>query len=477
MLYNSLSFIVFFFAIFVIYWLCPHKFRWIMLLLSNSYFYMSWSIKWGLLLFAVTAVSYLMALLIENPIRRKIFLIIFLSGVLGLLFFVKYADFFCGSIEKLFNLLTVSINCPRFNIIFPIGISFYSFQAISYVVDIYKKKAKAECHFGRFAVYLSFLATITSGPIERADSFLPQLQEKRIFQYEQAAYGLKLTVWGLFQKMMADILAAYVDKVFDSPGNYQGFALAIAVVFFTFQIYCDFSGYSNMSIGLAKLLGFDLIINFKSPYFSSSIKEFWRRWHISLSGWFRDYLYIPLGGNRVGKIRQKINLFITFIISGLWHGANWTYVFWGGLHGIAQVIEKIAGAHCKNRNARWKRVPACIFVFAFCSFAWIFFRAGSLSEAFYIIRHLFDGISMPGSYLLNGFRSIGLGKRLFFVYAFLLCIIGIFDWGNFKGDTIHKIARLPIVARWIIYVVFAEILILGYCTLAVDTGNFLYFQF
>lgn len=458
MLYNSLSFMAFFLAVFVVYWLLPHKYRWFLLLAANYYFYISWSIKWGLLLFAVTAVSYFTALLIQKTdslTRRKIWLFMFLIGVLGLLFFAKYAD----------------------NILFPIGLSFYSFQAISYVVDVYREKIKAECHFGRFAVYVSFFATITSGPIERAESFLPQLKEKRIFQYEQASYGLKLIVWGLFQKMMADILAGYVDKVFDSPSSYQGFALMLAVVFFTFQIYCDFSGYSNMSIGLAKLLGFDLITNFKSPYFSSSIREFWRRWHISLSGWFRDYVYIPLGGNRVGKIRQKINLLITFAVSGLWHGANWTYVFWGGLHGAAQVVEKIADNHFKNRNTRWRRLLAGLFVFAFCSFAWIFFRAASLSEAFYIIRHLFDGISMPGSYLLNGFRSIGLGKRLFFIYVFLLCMIGVFDWGNFKGDTIHKISNIPILARWVIYIVFAEILILGYCTLVINTGNFLYFQF
>lgn len=458
MLYNSLSFMAFFLAVFVVYWLLPHKYRWFLLLAANYYFYISWSIKWGLLLFSVTAVSYFTALLIQktdNLTRRKIWLFLFLIGVLGLLFFAKYAD----------------------NILFPIGLSFYSFQAISYVVDVYREKIKAECHFGRFAVYVSFFATITSGPIERAESFLPQLKEKRIFQYEQASYGLKLIVWGLFQKMMADILAGYVDKVFDSPSSYQGFALMLAVVFFTFQIYCDFSGYSNMSIGLAKLLGFDLITNFKSPYFSSSIREFWRRWHISLSGWFRDYVYIPLGGNRVGKIRQKINLLITFAVSGLWHGANWTYVFWGGLHGAAQVVEKIADNHFKNRNTRWRRLLAGLFVFAFCSFAWIFFRAASLSEAFYIIRHLFDGISMPGSYLLNGFRSIGLGKRLFFIYVFLLCMIGVFDWGNFKGDTIHKISNIPILARWVIYIVFAEILILGYCTLVINTGNFLYFQF
>lgn len=480
MLYNSWSFAVFFLVVFVIYWLLPHKCRWVMLLVSNYYFYMRWSIKWGLLLLAVTAASYLMALLIQKTdslVSRKVFLIMFLLGVLGLLFCVKYVDFLGDSIEKLFDLLTVPISVSRFNIVFPIGLSFYSFQAISYVVDVYRKKIKAECHFGRFAVYVSFFATITSGPIERADSFLPQLQKRRIFQYEQAAYGLKLIVWGLFQKMLADILAGYVDKVFESPKSYQGFALVLAVVFFTFQIYCDFSGYSNMSIGLAKLLGFDLITNFKSPYFSVSIREFWRRWHISLSSWFRDYVYIPLGGNRVGKGRQKINLLITFVVSGLWHGANWTYIFWGGLHGIAQVIEKMADNHFKNKNIGWRRVLAGFLVFAFCSFAWIFFRAASLSEAFYIIRHLFDGISMPGNYLLSGFRSIGLGKRLFFIYVILLCIVGLFDWGNFKGDTIYKISRFPVVARWVIYVLFTEILILGYCTLTINTGNFLYFQF
>lgn len=334
MLFNSISYAIFLPIVFSIYWIVPHNIRWIVLLISSYYFYMSWNIQYVLLILFTTLVSYLAALLLErieeNSIK-KLLLFITVLICLSILIFFKYFNFFSFNIASFVSFIGIDLDPILLDIILPVGISFYTFQTLSYVIDVYKGDISAERHFGYYATFISFFPQLVAGPIERTRNLLPQIKSKVEFSYKQATYGLKLISWGLFKKIViADTLAVYVQPVYKNPYEYNGFALLLGSLFFTIQIYCDFSGYSDIAIGSSKLLGINLMRNFHSPYFSSSIKEFWSRWHISLSTWFRDYLYIPLGGNRSGNIRKYLNIIFTFFISGLWHGANWTFVIWGG---------------------------------------------------------------------------------------------------------------------------------------------------
>ena len=345
MLFNSMAFMVFLPIVFIIYWLLPHKYRWILLLLSSYYFYMSWNAKYVILIFLITGVSYVAALLLDgekNSIKRKGILLASALFCLGILFFFKYFNFLSESVTSVLNYFAIPASPVMLKVMLPVGISFYTFQTLGYVIDVYRGNVKAERHFGIYATFISFFPQLVAGPIERTDNLLPQIKKRHIFNYESAVYGMKLMIWGYFKKMaIADNLAQYVDMVFSEPSAYHWLDLLIAVFFFTIQIYCDFSGYSDIAIGTARLFGIDLMTNFRSPYFSTSLQEFWSRWHISLSTWFRDYVYIPLGGNRCSKMRRSFNLLVTFLVSGLWHGANWTFLFWGGIHGGMQVIENL----------------------------------------------------------------------------------------------------------------------------------------
>lgn len=307
---------------------------------------------------------------------------------------------------------------------------------------------------------------------------MPQMTKVHSFSYESVGYGLKLVAWGLYKKIIiADTLAFYVDWVYDQYETFYGFALLLISVFFTIQIYCDFSGYSDMAIGLARMLDIEVPENFKSPYFSSSIQEFWRRWHISLSTWFRDYLYIPLGGNRKGEIRKDINLLITFLISGLWHGANWTFVFWGGLHGIAQVFENIFAKMFKTHkhSSLLDSFFKTAIVFIFCNFAWIFFRADTMEQACYFIVHMFDGINHPIQYLMAAQQRLIIDIFLFSKICIMIMLVVIFDWINKERDVIALISKQSIAVRWSIYVAFTFIII-AFLPVAPGT-DFLYFQF
>lgn len=320
MLFNSLSFAVFLPIVFALYWILPHRFRWILLLVASYYFYMSWDFKYIVLILFTTVVSYSAARLIEgksNKRYKKAVLLIAAILCLGVLFFFKYFTFVSQTISEVIGLFSIKINPITLYLILPVGISFYTFQTLSYVIDVYRGDIEAEHHFGKYATFVSFFPQLVAGPIERSSNLLPQIKAEHKFDYELASYGLKQMAWGFFKKIViADTISKYVGSVFDNPQNYKGFSLALAVGLFTIQIYCDFSGYSDIAIGTAKLMGIKLMTNFDSPYFSQSIKEFWSRWHISLSTWFRDYIYIPLGGNRVGKVRHCLNLLITFLISG-----------------------------------------------------------------------------------------------------------------------------------------------------------------
>lgn len=293
----------------------------------------------------MTVISYSAGLILEkcnNPKYKKKILIGSIIGCLLVLFFFKYFNFTSRTISAVLSKFAIQLQPITLNLLLPVGISFYTFQVISYIIDVYKKNIKAESNFGIYATFVSFFPQLVAGPIERTSNLLPQIKKQHKFDEELALSGAKLMLWGYFKKLViADNVAQYVDLVYENLANYKGFDLLLATFFFTIQIYCDFSGYSDIAIGTARLFGINLTINFKSPYLSSSIKEFWSRWHISLSTWFRDYIYIPLGGNRCSKVKQIFNLLVTFLVSGLWHGANWTFVIWGGIHGLAQVIENI----------------------------------------------------------------------------------------------------------------------------------------
>lgn len=432
MLFNSVSFAIFLPIVFIAYWIVPKKWQWFVILISSYYFYMSWEAKYAILIFTVTGVSFLLAQIMfkSSDIRlRKTFLVLGIVLCLGILFVYKYYNFFVENLIELSAIIgTEKTDFVISNLVIPVGISFYTFQAMSYVLDVYNGKIVPERHFGKYAAYVAFFPQLVAGPIERTDHLLPQIKRGNVFNYNQAKCGIYLMVWGFYKKIViADMLAVYVDKIYDNLYTYTGLAFIIISVMFTIQIYCDFSGYSDIAIGVAKLFGIDLMNNFMSPYFSVSIKEFWRRWHISLSQWFRDYVYIPMGGSRCGTIRKYKNLLVTFLLSGLWHGASWTYVIWGGLHGLAQVIEDILlGIVGKTKwiGNKCIRVIRMLFVFAFCNMAWIFFRANSLQDVKWIFGHSFDNVFELKNYIITGFDNCGISRwRLGYIVALIMILI------------------------------------------------------
>ena len=346
MLFNSFGYAVFLPIIFLLHWITPRKWRWALLLAASCFFYATWGPEYILVLLLTIVISYYAALYMERAGKQrdrsangkknrgaspsaKTVLVLSIIFCAGLLFFFKYLNFFSENVAALLQRFSIPMQPFTLRLALPIGISFYLFQTISYLVDVYKGKIPAERHFGIYAVYISFFPKVMQGPIERGESLLPQLHKPRRFHYGQASYGMKLMAWGFFKKLvLADGLSIYVSQVYDNLSSYTGFSLMLATFFYAIQLYCDFSGYTDIALGSAGILGIRLSPNFRSPYFVSSIKDFWGRWHISLSSWLRDYIYIPLGGSRVGRIRHALNIMITFLVSGLWHGASWNYVLW-----------------------------------------------------------------------------------------------------------------------------------------------------
>ncbi|EDS77455.1 probable poly(beta-D-mannuronate) O-acetylase [Clostridium botulinum C str. Eklund] len=485
MLFNSFGFILFFPIVVGIYFLIPHKYRWMLLLISSYYFYMSWNPKYIVLIFTTTLISYLSGIYIEKAenIRKKKFYLNFsIISNLVILFIFKYFNFFNNSLREVFNNFNLYYGIPNFKLLLPVGISFYTFQSLIYSIDVYRGNKSAEKHFGIFALYVSFFPQLVAGPIERSDRLLPQFYENHNFDYERVTDGLKIMAWGYFKKVViADRLSIVVNTVYNNPTEYKGLPLIVASVFFAFQIFCDFSGYSDIAIGSAKVMGFDLMKNFDKPYFSKTIAEFWRRWHISLSTWFRDYLYIPMGGNRVRKSRYYFNIFFTFLISGLWHGASWTFVVWGALHGVYQIIGYI------TKNIREKfvniiglsKIPKVhdfikvVITFILVDFAWIFFRANSMSDAIYIIKNLFN-ISSSSHTGINILFNLGLDKVSFIVGIVSILIMETVHLIQEKIDIIENLEKSPIVFRWLCYyTVIFSIIVFG----VFQQSQFIYFQF
>ncbi len=481
MLFNSNAFYVFLPVVFALYWAMPQKYRWGVLFVSSYYFYMSWNVKYVALILLTTGISYGAALLIEStdrPGRRRAYLTGALIICLGVLFFFKYFNFLSGSVAELLQKLAIPVQPFTLDLMLPVGISFYTFQTLSYVIDVYRGEAKATRHFGKYATFISFFPQLVAGPIERTRNLLPQIEREHTFDCDKAISGAKLIAWGFFKKIaIADTISVYVDLVYNQLPSYQGFPLVAATVLFAFQIYCDFSGYSDIAVGVARLLDIDLMENFSSPYWASSIREFWSRWHISLSTWFRDYVYIPLGGNRVGPWRQRFNLMVTFLASGLWHGANWTYVLWGGIHGAGQCVENLW-----SRGKRKKRTWYGVFLtFAFVCFAWIFFRANSISDAWYVVTHLFTGLSHPWTYVVNGvlaFRGSGMtnGLGLGALLQAALCILALLFY-DFLALRQNVWARLKRLARPLRYALYFLLLFVVLYSRQLGEYVFVYFQF
>ena len=466
MLFNSWQFAVFLPVVFALYWSLPHKFRWILLLIASYWFYMSWNVKYVVLILFTTAVSYISAILIEhNRKHGKMIMIVALILCLGVLFVFKYFNFVSQSVTDFLHMFAIPVHPITLKLMLPVGISFYTFQTLGYVIDVYRGNTQAEHNFGVYAAFISFFPQLVAGPIERTNNLLPQIRSIHTFSYEQGTHGLELIACGLFKKLViADNLAPYVDRVFADVYGYSGFVFVLAAIFFSLQIYCDFSGYSDIARGCSKLFGIELMQNFRSPYFASSIREFWSRWHISLSTWFRDYVYIPLGGNRCSKFRHYMNLMMTFMISGLWHGASWTFVVWGAVHGLGQILEDFLGLKLRTLG---------VYIFVCC--AWIFFRAGTLADAGYIFAHVLDGIGNVLQYLKAGFKDIGLTRKPMASYVLTISLLAIYDYLSIRHNVTGIISHKNIFIRWSLYIALG--IIIAFSSQKGAATEFVYFQF
>lgn len=493
--FNSIHFLIFFPIIALLYFTIPEKKRWIWLLISSYYFYMCWNAKYVILMVTTTMITYFSGLLIEKANKidngkksiqlKKIWVFIGFSSNIGILFLFKYFNFFRAYSIKFFSFINITINIPTFDFLLPIGISFYTFKALSYIMDIYRNDIKAERNFGKYALYISFFPQLAAGPIEKSKHFLYQFNEKHSFDYDRVKNGLLLMMWGYFQKVfVADRLATLVNTVYNNPEKYKGFEIITATIFFAFQIYCDFSSYSDIAIGAAEVLGFKSSKNFNQPYFSKSIKEFWRRWHITLSGWFKDYLYIPLGGNKRGKLRYYLNIMLVFLVSGLWHGAAINFIIWGGLHGIYQVIgdilkplkaKVIKMLKVKTDGFSYKLFQMSV-TFILVDFAWIFFKASTFTSAKTIIKNMI--YFNPWIFTDSSIYKLGLDEKEFTLAVLGIIIVLIANILQTTKSLRIELSKQNTVFRWAIYLItVTSILIFGIYGPGYNVQQFIYFQF
>jgi alginate O-acetyltransferase complex protein AlgI len=484
MLFNSLEFAIFFPVVSVLFFLLPHRFRWFLLLAASCFFYMFFKPVYILILVFTIVIDYFAGIWIarqQDKRKRKLLLTLSILANVGVLAIFKYYNFIAENVNIVLNAIQSHDRIPFLSILLPIGLSFHTFQAMSYTIEVYRGHQQPEKHFGMYALYVMFYPQLVAGPIERPQNIIHQLHEEKQFNYENARAGLVLMAWGLFKKVViADRLALFVNQVYGNLGDYTGIPLILATIAFAFQIYCDFSGYSDIALGSARFMGYNLMTNFDKPYGATRISDFWRRWHISLSSWFRDYVYIPLGGNRGTALRTNLNLFIVFLLSGIWHGANWTFVAWGALHGLYLIVE--------NNTRRWRMVTELVpvvfrraFIFSLVCFAWIFFRAPTISDAFYVIRNASKNIGTQLAliisnehlarlsllYLHQSFKDFALA----FTFVFLLILIQAlqrektFDaWLLQKGRVFRYVTYYALVGLFIFFGVF-------------NKSEFIYFQF
>lgn len=496
MLFNSLQFLIYFPTVVLLYFLLPFKLRWVWLLGASYFFYMNWNPKYAILMATSTLITYISGVLIEKSDQlkdeekkkkqKKLWVTLSFSINLLILFFFKYFNFINENMMHIFSKLNIGINIPNFDILLPVGISFYTFQALSYTMDVYRGEIKAQKNLGKYALFVSFFPQLVAGPIERSTNLLTQLEGNYKFNYERVKNGLLLMLWGFFKKVViADRLAISVNKIYNDPTNYEGLTLIIATILFAFQIYCDFSSYSDIAIGAANVMGYNLMKNFERPYFSKSIAEFWRRWHISLGTWFRDYLYFPIGGSKVSKSKKYRNIMTVFLVSGLWHGASWNFIIWGALHGTYQLVgmelkplrDKFVKVCKIDRNSFFVKIYKISITFILVDFAWIFFRANSFSDALYIITNLFSGISLTFYSFNKVFENFAITKKEFLFIPTIIIILESVHILQRKLKIIDWINKQKFYIRWGIYyfLIFTIIIFGSYGN--IETSEFIYFQF
>lgn len=480
MLFNSLHFVYFFIVVTTLYFIIPHKLRWFLLLIASCYFYMAFLPIYILILGFTIVIDYFAGIYIElsSGKKRKLFLICSLVANIGVLCIFKYYNFLNDNLSLLLNDLGYVNHIPNLSILLPIGLSFHTFQAMSYTIEVYRGNQKAERNFGIYSLYVMFYPQLVAGPIERPQNILHQFYEKHKFSYDNVTNGLKLMTWGFFKKIViSDRLADLVNQAYSDPHRYQGFPLILSTIFFAFQIYCDFSGYSDIAIGAARVMGFDLMRNFNKPYSAKSIVEFWQRWHISLSTWFRDYLYIPLGGSRVKMSRRYLNLLITFLISGLWHGANWTYIVWGGLNGVYQIIDistkkfrgKIESIVSSGLKPAYSILCQLVTFLLICT-TWVFFRARSVQDGWYIVSHFITSVHGTTALYLSAKNMMDI---LFALIA-LFILFGV-EYLQKNLSLVDFINRKSPVIRWGFY--YGLVLIIFLLGKFEGNQQFIYFQF
>ena len=482
MLFNSFQFLIFYLIAALVFFAIPHRWRWAFLLVASYYFYMCWNPAYVVIIWAITLIDYGVGIRIEeteDPRWRKLWLLLSLAGNFGILFLFKYTDFLFGSLRGGLRAVNFFADIPQLGWLLPVGISFHTFQAVSYTVEVYRRRSPAERHLGLYALYVAFFPQMVAGPIERPYNLLPQFHRRTRLEYIRLRSGLELILWGLYKKMIvADSIAALVNRVYERPRQFSGALLSIATVCFAIQIYCDFSGYSDMAIGLARIMGYDLMINFRRPYFAGSIADFWRRWHISLSSWFRDYVYIPLGGNRADPLRWVCNVMAVFLLSGLWHGANWTFVIWGGVHGLYLVFGR-ALARVRETLAEWsgvarwpalRRVSASLTTCALVCFAWIFFRAKSVGDALYVATHFFR----PGGFHWRDLLAVGMPAFELQITVLAIAVLFLVEFLQTRPSPWLIRSWESRRVRWPVYcAAFYSLVFFG----VFDRIEFIYFQF
>ena len=502
MLFNSLSYLIFFPAITLVYFLLPwQKARNFLLLAGSYYFYMCWDPRFIVLILGCTVLTYLNALFVdisrketemgvEKEMRRtggiRLYTTITVIFTLAVVAWFKYANFLTESLVSLMGLFGVTLTIPKMNIALPVGISFFTFQSLSYVIDVYRGTTKAEKNFFRYALFVCFFPQLVAGPIERSGNLLGQFRDKHRFDGNEAVKGMMLMLWGYFMKVVvADRVAIVVDQVYNYYGSYEGVIPILGTVLFAVQIYCDFSGYTTIAIGSAQVLGFHLMENFKQPYLAVSVADFWRRWHISLTSWFRDYIYFPLGGSRCAKWKRYRNIMVVFLVSGLWHGAAWTYVIWGGLNGLLQIIgdilkparQKALDAMHVNTKSLGHRLVQMFVTFVLVDLAWVFFRAKDLPSAIHIIRSSF--VWNPWLLVDGTLYTLGLEQADFWIMVLSILILLGVDILHVKGVSIRdSVLSWPLPVRWaLMYGAIFWILLFGVYGPAFDAASFIYFQF
>ena len=498
MLFNSVEFFIFFPIVLIVYFAIPDKIKYLWLLVASYYFYMCWNPKYALLILSSTLVTYLSGLCVEavkskcieekrKNTLKKIVVALSFSINIGILFYFKYIDFAMHILTKALAKVHIAIDVPVFDVLLPVGISFYTFQALSYTVDVYRGEIYAEKNFFKYALFVSFFPQLVAGPIERSKNLLKQISMPQKFDFDEAREGFLLMLWGLFLKIvLADRIAIFVDTVYGDYNNYAGYYLIVATMLFAVQIYCDFSGYSTIAKGTAKILGIELMENFDAPYLSTSVAEFWRRWHISLTSWFKDYLYIPLGGSKKGKLRKYINILIVFLVSGLWHGADMSFVVWGGLNGVYQIIGDLLQP-IRNKMVKLLRLKRVSFghkfvhvlgTFLLVDFTWVFFRAKNIGEAINIIKLMFC-YKNPWILFDGSIYSAGLNQKNFNIVLIGIMILLFADYIKKMGKQIRKfILNQDYWFRWVLISAFVVVILtFGIWGPNYSETNFIYFQF